>query len=229
MADAPVVAVRARGFTFRFPGRRDTPALDSLDFEIMAGEKVALVGSNGSGKTTLLRCLAGLQEGEGHLSVLRRRPWSLEARARTGYLPETNPLPDFLRAGEILGERCRVYGRGQADMDAVVSALDLADHLRRSVRALSLGTRRRLGLAAALLSGKDLLLLDEPTSALDPVQIRAVRTYLAGLKDRTLLLSTHLMGDAEAICSRALILGGGRILSDAPSAGLEQRFREVVG
>lgn len=229
MADAPLVAVRARGFSFRFPGRGSAPALDGLDFEIRLGERVALVGSNGSGKTTLLKCLAGLQEGEGHLSVLRRRPWSIEARARTGYLPETNPLPDFLRAGEILSERCRVYGRNRTEMDAVVSALDLREHLRRSVRALSLGTRRRLGLAAALLSGRDLLLLDEPTSALDPVQIRAVRSYLAGLRDRTLLLSTHLMGDAEAICTRAIILGGGRILSDAPSAGLEQRFREVVG
>lgn len=226
MADAPPVAVRARDFRFR---RGSVVILEALHFEVHAGERVALVGSNGSGKTTLLKCLAGLQEGEGHLSVLRRRPWSMEARARTGYLPETNPLPEFLRTRELLEERCGVYGHTQAEMEEVVAALDLGSHLARPIRNLSLGTRRRLGLAAALLSGRDLLLLDEPTSALDPVQIRAVRKYLAGLTGRTLILSTHLLGDAEAVCSRALILGGGRILSDAPAAGLEARFREVVG
>jgi ABC-2 type transport system ATP-binding protein len=204
-------------------------ALKDVSLAIKAGEKVALLGPNGAGKSTLLRCMVGLQEPhEGQLGIQGRPPKSLKARLGTAYLPESNPLPQVFRVSEYLIDRCRFYGRKPKEMDEVLEAVGLTERKRDLIQALSHGMKQRLGLAATLLTGASLLILDEPTSGLDPQQVNQIRDLLKGLENKTLLMSTHLFSDAEAVCDRALILNAGVLSYDGPAKNLDAKFREAL-
>jgi ABC-2 type transport system ATP-binding protein len=205
-------------------------ALESISFSVCPGEKIALVGANGAGKTSLLKLLAGLQEpSSGHLSLFRYRPRSLEARRRVAYLPEDNPLPLAFRVKEYLEDRLHFYGRKRKDLHEILEILDLLEYRKRIIAQLSHGTRRRVGLAATLITGADILLLDEPTSGLDPRQNRHLRSLLKNLEGKTLILSTHILPDAESICRRSLLLHLGKLLYDGPVNEVDRKFREIVG
>lgn len=225
MADIAVVQAHNVGCRYG-----DIWALQNINFSIKKGEKVALLGPNGAGKSTLLRCLVGLQEPHtGRIGINRWHPQSLSARKSTAFLPEHNPLPLTFRVCEYLMDRCRQYNQSQDEMDKVLDSVELLDKKRHLIHTLSHGMRQRLGLAATLLTGASLLILDEPTSGLDPNQVRQIRTLLKSLDDKTLLISTHLINDAEAVCDRAIILSAGELRYDGKAAELDQKFRELVG
>jgi ABC-2 type transport system ATP-binding protein len=220
--------VKVDGLVKRF-GRHT--ALDGISFTVEPGEIVGFLGPNGAGKTTTMRILTGyLPAGRGVVSVGGHPVvgGSLEVRRRIGYLPESCPLYPELRVNEYLKFRARIKGlhgrRRRARVREVKELCDLTEVGRRLIGHLSKGFRQRIGLADALLHEPDLLILDEPTIGLDPNQIRNIRKLIKDLGERhTVLLSTHILPEVEATCSRVLIIDKGRIVASDTPRNLKER------
>jgi ABC-2 type transport system ATP-binding protein len=197
-------------------------ALRDVSFEVPAGELVALIGPNGAGKSTLLKMLATFlapSQGSARVAGWDVRTQACEVRQHLGYLPEQLPTDPVLRVGEYLDLRARLKqldrSRRAVEIDRVLALCDLAPVRHRLLEQLSTGYRRRVGLADALLGSPPVLLLDEPTVGLDPVQVRQTRDLVRDLAGRTtVLLSTHLLNEAQQTCTRALVLWQGQLISD---------------
>ncbi|WP_250846638.1 ABC transporter ATP-binding protein [Aquisphaera insulae] len=197
-------------------------AIDRITFAVGRGEVVGLLGPNGAGKTTTMRILTTyLAPTSGRATIAGRDVLDepLEVRKAVGYLPESVPLYGEMRVREYLGYRARLKdvprGRRRIAISESITRCRLGDVEDRIIGHLSRGYRQRVGLAESLLHNPDVLILDEPTSGLDPIQIREVRSLIRELGDRhTVLLSTHIMSEVEAVCSRAIIIAGGRIAVD---------------
>jgi ABC-2 type transport system ATP-binding protein len=208
-------------------------AVDGLTFRAEPGQVLGLLGPNGAGKTTAMRMIAGfLVPTSGTARVcghdVLREP--LKARRALGYLPEGAPSYGEMTAREFLIFVARMRGltpeTGRFRFERVVAGLQLEDVLRQRIDTLSKGQRRRVGLAQAILHDPPVLMLDEPTDGLDPNQKHAVRRLIDALaRDRTILISTHLLEEVYALCNRVVILARGRLLADATPAELESRSR----
>ncbi len=197
-------------------------AIDDLSFEIEAGEVVGFLGPNGAGKTTTLRILAGfLPASAGSASVagydvLRQ---SMEVRKHIGYLAETVPLYREHRIEEMLDFQGRLHGLSRKErklrIPKVLDRVGVLDRRRQLVGHLSRGLRQRVGLATALLPDPEVLILDEPTSGLDPLQRIEVRRLIQDLAGQhTVIVSSHILPEIEAVCPRVLILSKGRLAAD---------------
>lgn len=194
-------------------------AVHAMSFELDGPGVVGLLGSNGAGKTTTIRMITGaIPPSEGTVKVngvdVRREP--LAARRQVGYLPEATPLYPELRVREYLSFRARLAGLRRADrttrIGAVLERCALTDVVRRPIRQLSKGYRQRVGLAGAILHEPPVIVLDEPTSGLDPAQVIEFRRMLAELGEHhCVLLSTHVLPEVEASCSRILFIASGRL------------------
>jgi ABC-2 type transport system ATP-binding protein len=201
--------------------------LDRVDLRLARGEVLGFLGANGAGKSTCLALLTGnLHPHGGSVQILGREFGAdpRAARAAIGYLPEQPPLYPDLRVDEYLayaGRLHRLRGRALgAAMARVKTACDLQALGRRLIGSLSKGMRQRVGIAQALLHDPPLVLLDEPTVGLDPLQLRAVRELVAELgRDRGVLLSSHLLAEVQAVCTRVLILDRGRVVYQGPATG----------
>ncbi len=208
--------IAARRLTKKFG---QTTAVDSVDFDIPAGEVVGFLGPNGAGKTTTIRMICGyLHPTAGHVTVggLDVGRHSLEIRSQIGYLPESAPSYPEMRVAEYLRFRAGLFGLRRHDrrraIGLVLKRCWLEDVQRRPIHQLSKGYRQRVGLAAALLHSPPVLILDEPTAGLDPRQIQEVRGLIGELAGRhTILLSTHILPEVELMCSRIIMLAGGEI------------------
>jgi ABC-2 type transport system ATP-binding protein len=211
----------SKDFTSGFFRPRPHRALDSLSFEIPAGGVFGLLGHNGAGKSTTLKLLVDLlRPTAGRVEVLGRPAGDLDARRRLGFLPENPTFYDYLSAEELLSYFAGLFGYTGADRRARASrALDLAglgaDDRRRPIRQYSKGMVQRVGLAQALVNDPELVILDEPMSGLDPVGRREVREIILRLRDegRTVLFSSHILSDAESLCSRVGILARGHLVA----------------
>jgi ABC-2 type transport system ATP-binding protein len=211
-------------------------ALRDVSFHIAPGEIVGLLGPNGAGKTTIIKILTGyLQPNRGTATVdgLDVLTHTREVQARIGYLPETAPLYPELSVQsylKMMAELRRIPETEQAArISEAVRATGLADHLARPIGQLSKGYRQRVGLAQAILHKPKLLILDEPTIGLDPTQIVEVRGLIRRLADHsTILFSTHILSEVEALCDRAIILINGRVRADARLSELEQTADAVL-
>ncbi|HET7091402.1 MAG TPA: ATP-binding cassette domain-containing protein [Anaerolineae bacterium] len=201
----------------------ETRALRGVSFHVAEGEIVGLLGPNGAGKTTLMKILTGYlhpDEGEASVDGLDVLTHTLEVQARIGYLPENAPLYPELSIQSYLRMMADLRRIPQADqldrISEAVHATSLADHLTRPIGELSKGYRQRVGLAQALLHKPRLLILDEPTIGLDPTQIIEIRSLIRRLaRHSTILFSTHILPEVEALCDRAIIIMNGRIRADA--------------
>src|SRR5262245_9806656 len=210
-------------------------AVDRVSLEVDAGEVMGLLGPNGSGKTTILRILAGyLRPSAGFARIVGLDVVNdaLAARARVGYVPEDVPLYSWMGVREFLAFMARLKGlAGEAmtrAVDAGVERLALGDVQRLLIGKLSRGYRQRVAIAQALLGNPDLLILDEPTNGLDPRQIIEMRGHIRALAgERTVLVTSHILGEIERVADRVAILLGGRLLGvHALGAGdLGRRFR----
>lgn len=208
-------------------------AVDNLSFSVKPGEVLGFLGPNGAGKTTTMRIVAGfLPPTSGSVSVCGFDVGSqpVEAKRRIGYLPEGAPSYPEMTPHEFLGFIADVRGMTRETrrrrLDEVYALLHLDKVLDRSIETLSKGYRRRVGLAQAILHDPDVLLLDEPTDGLDPNQKHEVRQLIGGMaKTKTIVISTHLLEEVHAICTRAVVISEGRILADDTPAGLEARSR----
>lgn len=222
--------IEVEGLRHSYDGRL---AVDGVSFRIETGEIVGFLGANGAGKSTTLRAVAGTMApdaGRIRVAGLEARTHSLEARAQVGYLPEHDGLWDGMRVAELLRFHGEVRGLAGAALDERLAflegRLELSPVLARRVRECSLGYRRRVALAAALVHDPAVLLLDEPTHGLDPLQTRAFRTLLKDLAPRkAILFSTHVLQEVEAVCTRVLVLQAGKLVLDARLDELRERAR----
>jgi ABC-2 type transport system ATP-binding protein len=195
-------------------------ALDALSFDVPTGGVFGLLGPNGAGKSTTLKLLTGLlRPTGGRAEVLGRPPGDTGARQRLGFLPEHPAFYDHLTAEELLAYFAGLFGYRGADRQRRTSRLldlvGLGDDRRRPLRQYSKGMVQRVGLAQALVNDPELVILDEPMSGLDPLGRREVREIILGLRDegRTVLFSSHILSDAEVLCSRIGILSKGRLVA----------------
>jgi ABC-2 type transport system ATP-binding protein len=211
-----------------------TRAVDGISFSVQPGEVVGLLGPNGAGKSTTLKILAGvLPSGSGavRLGGADMADDSLAARRRLGYLSESNPLYESLGVWECLELVAGLQGlSGPGLKKRLASAAErcgLLPVVSKDVGELSKGFRQRLGLALAILHDPDILILDEPTSSLDPNQRQEVRDLIAALKQKkTVLVSTHILPEAQAMCDRLLIIHRGRIVAQGTVAELGGQMSE---
>ncbi len=209
-----------------------TVALDHVTLMIRPGEVVGLLGPNGAGKTTMLKMLAGYMpptEGRARVANYDIVDQSLDVRQRIGYLPETNPLYEELAVYESLEWTARLRGMPrtsyQPAIKQVIGVCGLGSVVGKDIAHLSKGYRQRVGLAQAILHDPEILILDEPTSGLDPNQQQEVRQLIQTLKQKkTVLLSTHVLSEAQTSCDRVLIINKGKIVADGTPDLLRERL-----
>ncbi len=196
-------------------------AVDQISFEIKTGEIVGFVGPNGAGKSTTMKILTGFippSSGEVKINNFDLIEDSLEIRKHIGYLPENNPLYLDMYVKEYLEFVAGIYKLGnktKSRINEIIEQTGLGIERKKKIGALSKGYRQRVGLAQALIHDPAILILDEPTSGLDPNQIVEIRNLISEVgKEKTIMLSTHIMQEVEAICDRIIIINNGKIVAD---------------
>jgi ABC-2 type transport system ATP-binding protein len=195
-------------------------ALDEVSFSIGGAEIVGFLGPNGAGKSTTMKILSGhIVETSGTANILGMdvSKESLEIKKRIGYLPELNPLYGDMYVREYLSFIADIHKikDTQKAINRVIKSTGLERESRKKISQLSKGYKQRVGLAQALINDPDVLILDEPTSGLDPNQMKEIRSLILSLgKNKTILLSSHIMQEVEAMCSRVIILNKGKIIAD---------------
>ena len=208
-------------------------AVDDLSFEVRPGEVLGFLGPNGAGKTTTMRMLTGF------ITPTSGRAWihghdvesdPIAARACIGYLPEGAPMYGEMSARgflEFIADLRGLHGSlRRARLDTVIQRLQLGPVLNQSIETLSKGFRRRVGLAQAIVHDPAVLILDEPTDGLDPNQKHEVRTLIGEMsRDKIIVISTHILEEVDAVCTRAMVIAHGRLVVDDTPAGLEARSR----
>lgn len=195
-------------------------ALDKVSFTIKKGELVGFLGPNGAGKSTMMKIITGfLSPDEGNVLVngVKISAKNLEIRNNIGYLPENNPLYTDLFVKESLEITAGFYRlkNKKQRVAGMVDLTGLGDEQHKKIRALSKGYRQRVGLAQALIHNPSVLILDEPTTGLDPNQLEEIRSLIREIsKEKTVMLSSHIMQEVEAVCSRVIIISKGKIVAD---------------
>ena len=206
-------------------------ALEELSFSVKAGEVVGFLGPNGAGKTTTMRILTGfLSADKGTVLIdgidVEKEP--LKIQAKIGYLPENNPLYKNMQVAEFLDLAARLHQvsaqeKAQA-LDFAVKAVGIEDVFYRPIGELSKGYKQRVGIAAALIHKPQVIILDEPTEGLDPNQRTEIRQLIKDLaKEHTIIMSTHVMQEASAVCSRLIIINQGKVVADGTAEELSKQ------
>ena len=195
-------------------------AIDNISFSIDSGEIVGFLGPNGAGKSTTMKILCGYIPQTSGLAQIMGMEVSkdpISVKKRIGYLPELNPLyPDMYVAEylKFISDIHKIKGSKEA-IERVIESTGLSLERKKKIGQLSKGYKQRVGLAQALLNDPEVLILDEPTSGLDPNQVTEIRKLILSLgKDKTILLSSHIMQEVEAMCSRVIIINKGKIVAD---------------
>lgn len=201
-------------------------ALDNISLDVFAGEVIGLLGPNGAGKSTLMKIISCfIPPTGGDVKVMGHSIFdnTLAIRQKIGYLPENNPLYLEMYVKEFLGFIAGIHKlpNSQARIREIISLTGLAKEQHKRIAALSKGYRQRVGLAQALIHNPEVLILDEPTSGLDPNQLVEIRSLISEIgQSRTVLLSTHIMQEVEAVCGRVVIIDKGKIVADDTTARL---------
>ena len=217
--------IEIEGLTKRY-GRHTV--VDDLSFQSGAGEVLGFLGPNGAGKSTTMKMLTGFvtpSAGTARIAGHDIRTETLEAQRRIGYLPEGAPLYAEMTPKQFLGFIADVRGldgaRRRARLDEVIELLHLGPVLNQATETLSKGFKRRVGLAQAILHDPDVLILDEPTDGLDPNQKHEVRELIRSMSaDKLVVISTHILEEVQAVCTRAIIIAHGKLLVDDTPAAL---------
>lgn len=206
-------------------------ALDSVSFSIKSGEVVGLLGPNGAGKSTLMKSVTGAiipDSGEisvDNFSVLKQ---TIETKKRIGFLPENNPLYHEMYVREYLKFVGNIRNEKKERIEEVIQKVGLTPESHKKIGQLSKGYKQRVGLAQAILSNPEILILDEPTNGLDPNQILEIREVIREIgKEKTVILSTHIMQEVEALCSRVILLNKGKIVSDSPIEEFKGQYKSL--
>ena len=201
-------------------------ALDNISFEVPKGEILGFLGPNGAGKSTMMKIITTFippSEGEVKVCGFDIISDSMEVRRKVGYLPEHNPLYLDMYVREYLGFIAGLHHMKQKDkrIKEMVDLTGLGQEKHKKIGALSKGYRQRVGLAQALIHNPEVLILDEPTSGLDPNQLVDIRNLIKNIgKEKTVMFSTHIMQEVEAVCDRVIIINKGKIVADGLSGEL---------
>ena len=222
--------IRVENLTKKYAGGE---AVRGISFSVEKGEVVGFLGPNGAGKSTTMRILTGFlpaTDGQVEVAGAKLPEESLLVRQRIGYMPENVPLYPEMRVEEFLEYRGRLKRVARKDITErvglVLDQCGLSDVRKKIIGTLSKGFRQRVGLADALIHNPPLLILDEPTAGLDPHQIRSFRELIKDLgRDRTILLSTHILSEVEMVCRRAIIINRGKIEASDTLANLAKRVQ----
>lgn len=205
-------------------------AVDNISFSLNKGEIVGFLGPNGAGKSTTMKMITGYlppSGGQALVSGFDVTKDPLEVRKRVGYLPESNPLYYDMYVKEFLSFVANVHQLGNIAAErirSVIALTGLEPESKKKIGALSKGYKQRVGLAQALLHDPEVLILDEPTSGLDPNQLADIRQVIKSLgSNKTVILSTHIMQEVEAMCSRVIIINKGHIIADDTLQNLQQQ------
>ena len=202
-------------------------AVNQISFSVQSGEIVGFLGPNGAGKSTtmkMLTCFIPQTSGKASVCGFDTEKNSLDVRRNVGYLPEHNPLYPEMYVKEYLEFAARLNGMKNADkrIEDMIAMTGLTLERRKKNGQLSKGYRQRVGLAQAMLHDPKVLIMDEPTSGLDPNQLAEVRSLIKNIgKEKTVILSTHIMQEVQAICSRVIIINKGKIVADDSVDGIQ--------
>ncbi len=204
-------------------------AVDNVSFSIKTGEIVGFLGPNGAGKTTTMRMITSyLSSDEGQI-LIDEKDISLDeknAKKKIGYMSESAPLYGDMIVHDYLEYIAKIHGENpNVKVPQLCEACGLKDVMHKNISDLSRGYKQRVGLAHALMSDPEILILDEPTSGLDPNQIIQVRNLIKEIgKTRTVIISTHILGEVEMLCDRVIIISNGKIVADSPTSELRSRY-----
>ncbi|PQJ71810.1 gliding motility-associated ABC transporter ATP-binding subunit GldA [Polaribacter butkevichii] len=207
-------------------------ALNNVSFSADKGQIIGFLGPNGAGKSTMMKILTGfIQPNEGavlvdEIDVLQN---AIEAQKIIGYLPEHNPLYTEMYVREYLQFQAAIFKIDKNQIEICIEKVGLTSEAHKKINQLSKGYQQRVGLAAAILHNPKVLILDEPTTGLDPNQLVEIRELIKELgKEKTVLFSTHIMQEVEAVCDRVIIIKKGEILIDKKLADLKENNQQVI-
>lgn len=207
-------------------------ALDNVSFSIEKGEIVGFLGPNGAGKSTMMKIITGYinaSEGEVFVNNFDVSTHKLELQKSIGYLPENNPLYLDMYVKEYLQFNASVHKIQKSAIEEVIVKVGLTPEAHKKINQLSKGYRQRVGLAAALLHNPEVLILDEPTTGLDPNQLAEIRSLIKEVgKDKTVLFSTHILQEVEAVCDRVILIHNGRIIADKKLKEFTENKEQVI-
>ena len=204
-------------------------AIDTISFAVNKGEIVGFLGPNGAGKSTTMKIITGyLRQNSGSASVcgINVQEQPLKAKQKVGYLPEANPLYQDMYVREYLRFVADIHhiANKKKRIEEIVALVGLGPESKKKISQLSKGYKQRVGLAAALIHDPEVLILDEPTSGLDPNQIVEIRDIIKNLgRNKTVLFSSHILQEVEAICDRVIIINKGKLVADSKLAQLRER------
>lgn len=212
------MSIQVQGLTKVFGEQK---AVQNINFEVKPGEIVGFLGPNGAGKSTTMKMITGYlppTEGRALVSGFDAQTAPQEVRKRVGYLPEANPLYLDMYVREYLQFSGNIHGLGKAAAkraEEMIERTGLGKEAHKKIGMLSKGYKQRVGLAQALLHDPEVLILDEPTSGLDPNQLVDIRNLITNIgKEKTVLLSTHIMQEVQALCNRVIIISNGQLAAD---------------
>ncbi|MEX0290488.1 MAG: gliding motility-associated ABC transporter ATP-binding subunit GldA [Flavobacteriaceae bacterium] len=207
-------------------------ALNNISFEVKKGEIVGFLGPNGAGKSTMMKILtsySSADEGEAYVNSFEVDKDAHEVKKSIGYLPEHNPLYLEMYVKEYLGFNADIYKVSKEAVLKVIEQTGLKPEAHKKIGQLSKGYRQRVGLAAALLHDPEVLILDEPTTGLDPNQLLEIRKLIREIgKEKTILLSTHIMKEVEAVCERVIIINKGELVADKKLSELRDEDEQII-
>jgi ABC-2 type transport system ATP-binding protein len=207
-------------------------ALNEISFSASKGEIIGFLGPNGAGKSTMMKILTGFilpTKGTVFISGINVLKNPIEAKAHIGYLPEQNPLYEDMYVKEYLQFQASIFKVPKETIETVVNTVGLKPEVHKKIGQLSKGYQQRVGIAAAIIHNPDVLVLDEPTTGLDPNQIQEIRTLIKELgKEKTILFSTHIMQEVEAVCDRVIIMKKGELLIDKSIKELKKSNEQII-
>lgn len=207
-------------------------ALNNVNFSIEKGEIVGFLGPNGAGKSTMMKIITGYintSEGEVLVNNFDISTHKIEAQKHLGYLPENNPLYLDMYVKEYLQFNASIHKISKDEIEKVIVKVGLTPEAHKKINQLSKGYRQRVGLAAALLHNPEVLILDEPTTGLDPNQLAEIRSLIKEVgKNKTVLFSTHILQEVEAICDRVILIHNGKIIADKKLKELTEDKEQVI-
>ena len=207
-------------------------ALNEISFSANKGEIIGFLGPNGAGKSTMMKIITGFispTKGTVFVSGIDVLKSPKKTKAKIGYLPEQNPLYHEMYVKEYLQFQASIFKISKETISTVIKTVGLTPESHKKISQLSKGYQQRVGIAAAIIHNPDVLVLDEPTTGLDPNQIQEIRTLIKKLgKEKTILFSTHIMQEVEAVCDRVIIIRKGELLIDKSIEELKENNKQII-
>ena len=221
------MSIQVNNISKTFDGKK---VLSSINFKAEAGDIIGLIGPNGAGKSTIMKIITGLyppNEGTVYICGENIQINTTNSQKKIGYLAEENPLYQDMYVAEFLEFICDVHKINSNKAKEMIDLTGLIKVKNQKIKTLSKGFKQRVGIAQALIHNPDIIILDEPTSVLDPKQLIEIRKIITNLgKDKTIILSTHILQEVEAMCNRIIIINQGKLIIDEKIQTFDKKIEE---